>query len=148
MLTGSRVLLREMRSATTRDGKKKGAGACRHDAGYAPMLDHLPSDRLAELAQREPDMFEAQHLIICERCSRTRASFVRLLRLLKMLHAARVPLRIPRGLDEFYVHTETPRPSHLPLADSRRTLDEAMPTLRRLARGRRIRQSAKANAMT
>ena len=113
------------------------------------MLNHLPSDRLAELAQREPDMIEAQHLIICEQCSRTRASFVRLLRLLKMLHAARVPLRIPPGLDEFYAHTTTQtRPSHLPLADSRRTLDEAMPTLRRLARGRRIRQWSKVNALT
>ena len=53
-----------------------------------------------------------------------------------MLHAARVPLRIPRGLDEFYVRTDAAAhgPSRLPLADSRRTLDEAMPTLRRLGK--------------
>jgi len=101
------------------------------------MLTHLSSHRLAELAQREADVIEAQHLIICERCARTRASFVRLLRLLKMLHAAGVPLRIPRGLDEYYVRTSAqPRPFRLPLADGRRTLDEAMPTLRRLARTR------------
>ena len=102
------------------------------------MLNHLPSDRLAELAQREADVIETQHLIICERCARTRASFVRLLGLLRMLHAARVPLRIPRGLDEFYVRSNTTPhgASRLPLADSRRTLDEAMPTLRRLAKTR------------
>jgi hypothetical protein len=102
------------------------------------MLNHLPSDRLAELTQREADVIETQHLIICERCARTRASFVRLLGLLKMLHAARVPLRIPRGLDEFYVRTDAAlhAPSRLPLADNRRTLDEAMPTLRRLAKTR------------
>lgn len=102
------------------------------------MLNHLPSDRLAELAQREADVIETQHLIICERCARTRASFVRLLGLLKMLHAARLPLRIPRGLDEFYVQTDAAQqaPSRLPLAGSRRTIDEAMPTLRRLAKTR------------
>jgi len=102
------------------------------------MLTHLPGNRLAELSQREPDVIEAQHLIICERCARTRASFVRLLGLLKMLHAAGVPLRIPAGLDEYYVRAAPSihRASRLPLADSRRTLDEAMPTLRRLARRR------------
>ena len=129
-----------------RDAAQRFTKSC---ANTPHMLNHLPSDRLAELAQREPDMFEAQHLIICEQCSRTRASFVRLLRLLRMLHAARVPLRIPRGLDEFYAHTTAqPRPSHLPLADSRRTLDEAMPVLRRLARAGRTREVAKANAIT
>src|SRR5256886_9593950 len=100
------------------------------------MLNHLPSDRLAELAQREPGVIEAQHLIICERCARTRASFVRLLGLLKMLHAAGVPLRIPAGLDEYYGRAAPSirHASRLPLADSPRTPDEAMPTLRRLPR--------------
>jgi hypothetical protein len=103
------------------------------------MLRHLPTDRLAELAQRDADVLEAHHLIICERCSATRVSFVRLLRLLRMMHAAGVPLRIPAGLEEYYVRTGG-APSHarpyLPLAESRLALEEAMPTLRRLARRR------------
>jgi hypothetical protein len=52
---------------------------------------HLPTQRLVDLAEREPDAFEMQHLLGCADCAERRATLTRLLRMLRLLEAVGAP---------------------------------------------------------
>src|SRR5688500_20271321 len=52
---------------------------------------HLPTERLAALADDEPTTLEAEHLASCERCTRERAAHATLIRMAAAEHVRLAP---------------------------------------------------------